>query len=83
MENMIDKMEWVFAIIGGFLGWFLGGFDGFLYALIAFVVLDYCTGILAAGVHKKLSSKIGFNGIAKKYVSLFLLVWLTSLTCTL
>ena len=30
MENMIDKMEWVFAIIGGFLGWFLGGFDGFL-----------------------------------------------------
>ena len=74
MENMIDKMEWVFAIIGGFLGWFLGGFDGFLYALIAFVVLDYCTGILAAGVHKKLSSKIGF---------MFLLVWLTSLTCTL
>ena len=69
MENMIDKMEWVFAIIGGFLGWFLGGFDGFLYALIAFVVLDYCTGILAAGV--------GFNGIAKK-VCIFVLVGLAN-----
>ena len=77
MENMIDKMEWVFAIIGGFLGWFLGGFDGFLYALIAFVVLDYCTGILAAGVNKKLSSKIGFNGIAKK-VCIFVLVGLAN-----
>ena len=77
MENMIDKMECVFAIIGGFLGWFLGGFDGFLYALIAFVVLDYCTGILAAGVHKKLSSKIGFNGIAKK-VCIFVLVGLAN-----
>lgn len=77
MENMIDKMEWVFAIIGGFLGWFLGGFDGFLYALIAFVVLDYCTGILVAGVHKKLSSKIGFNGIAKK-VCIFVLVGLAN-----
>ena len=77
MENMIDKMEWVFAIIGGFLGWFLGGFDGFLYALIAFVVLDYCTGILAAGGHKKLSSKIGFNGIAKK-VCIFVLVGLAN-----
>ena len=77
MENMIDKMEWVFAIIGGFLGWFLGGFDGFLYALIAFVVLDYWTGILAAGVHKKLSSKIGFNGIAKK-VCIFVLVGLAN-----
>ena len=77
MENMIDKMEWVFAIIGGFLGWFLGGFDGFLYALIAFVVLDYCTSILAAGVHKKLSSKIGFNSIAKK-VCIFVLVGLAN-----
>ena len=77
MENMIDKMEWVFEIIGGFLGWFLGGFDGFLYALIAFVELDYCTGILAAWVHKKLSSKIGFNGIAKK-VCIFVLVGLAN-----
>lgn len=77
MENMIDKMEWVFAIIGGFLGWFLGGFDGFLYALIAFVVLDYCTGILAAGVQKKLSSQIGFNGIAKK-ICIFVLVGLAN-----
>src|SRR5690625_6056275 len=47
--------------------------DGFLYTLIAFVVVDYITGILRAGVEKKLSSRIGFKGIAKK-IMLFILV---------
>ena len=56
-----------------FLGWFFGGFDGFLYALIIFVVTDYFTGILAAGIRKELSSEVGFKGIAKK-VCIFLLV---------
>ena len=59
--------------IGGTLGWYLGGFDGFLYALIAFVVVDYITGVLRAIVEKKLSSRIGAQGIAKK-VALFLVV---------
>ena len=56
----------VFAAIGGWLGWFLGGTDGFLYALIAFVVIDYITGIMCAIVDHKLSSEIGFKGIFKK-----------------
>ena len=73
MENMIDKMEWVFAIIGGFLGWFLGGFDGFLYALIAFVVVDYITGVMCAISDHTLSSEVGFKGIGRK-VLIFLLV---------
>ena len=38
MQNVIDKIEWMFAGLGGFLGWFFGGFDGFLYALVVFVV---------------------------------------------
>ena len=37
MQNVIDKIEWMFAGLGGFLGWFFGGFDGFLYALVVFV----------------------------------------------
>ena len=66
-------IQFAFAALGGFLGWFFGGFDGFLYALIIFVVTDYFTGILAAGIRKELSSEVGFKGIAKK-VCIFLLV---------
>lgn len=55
-----------FAAVGGWLGWVLGGLDGFLYALIAFVVIDYITGVMCAVVEKKLSSEVGFRGIFKK-----------------
>ena len=54
------------SAIGGWLGWFLGGADGFLYALIAFVVIDYITGVMCAIVDHKLSSEVGFKGIFKK-----------------
>jgi toxin secretion/phage lysis holin len=66
-------IQLVFAAIGGWLGWFLGGCDGFLYALIAFVVIDYITGVMCAIVDKKLSSEVGFKGIFKK-VLIFMLV---------
>lgn len=55
------------------MGWFLGGFDGFLYALVVFVVIDYITGLMAAFFQKKLSSETGFKGICKK-VTIFCLV---------
>ena len=61
MQNVIDKIELTFAALDGFLGWFFGDLDGFLYALIIFVVMDYFTGILAAGVKKELSSAVGFK----------------------
>lgn len=63
----------IFAVIGGMIGWFLGGVDSFMYTLIAFVVIDYITGVLRAVVEKKLSSRIGAHGIAKK-VALFFVV---------
>ena len=61
------------AAFGGGLGWFLGGCDGFLYALLVFVVLDYITGIMCAVLDKQLSSAVGFRGIFKK-VLIFLMV---------
>lgn len=73
MKNAFNILQVVFTAIGGYLGWFLGGFDGFLYALIAFVVLDYITGLMCAVVDKKLSSKVGFKGIFKK-VLIFIMV---------
>ena len=70
---MKDKIQLIFTAIGGYLGYILGGLDGFLYALIIFVVIDYITGLMAAIVERKLSSEIGFKGIFKK-VLIFLLV---------
>lgn len=73
MKQVVSTLQYVFAGIGGFMGWFLGGLDGFLYALIVFVVVDYITGLMAAFIQKKLSSETGFKGICKK-VAIFCLV---------
>ena len=73
MKEFWTTVQVVFAGIGGWLGWFLGGCDGLLYALLAFVVIDYVTGIMCAVVDKKLSSAVGFKGIFKK-VLIFALV---------
>ena len=67
-----------FAAIGGFIGWFLGGCDGLLYALIAFIVIDYITGVMCAIVNHDLSSEIGFKGISRK-VLIFLLVGIANI----
>lgn len=72
-KELISKMDFVFAAIGLMLGRFLGGMDGLLYALIAFVAADYITGVLVAVYQKKLSSAVGFKGIAKKII-IFILV---------
>ena len=63
----------VIAGIGGWLGYFLGGCDGLLFALMAFVVIDYITGVMCAINDRKLSSEVGFRGICRK-VLIFLLV---------
>lgn len=72
MKEFWNTIQLVFAV-GGWLGYYLGGFDGLLYALIAFVVCDYVTGVMCAVADKKLSSEVGFKGIAKKIV-IFILV---------
>ena len=68
MKNFIEAAQYAFAALGGALGAVMGGFDGFLYALVVFVVVDYITGLMAAAVEKKLSSEVGFKGIFKKVV---------------
>ena len=73
MKEFWNAVQFVFAAVGGWLGYFLGGCDELLYALIAFVVIDYITGIMCAISDKKLSSEVGFKGICRK-VLIFMLV---------
>lgn len=73
MKEVWNWVQMALTVVGAFMGWFLGGLDGFLYALIAFVVIDYITGVLCAIIDKKLCSKIGAKGIFKK-VLIFMLV---------
>ena len=73
MKEFWNTIQLVFTAIGGWLGWFLGGCDGLLIALVIFAVLDYITGVMCAIADHKLSSEVGFKGIARK-VLIFALV---------
>ena len=66
MKQFWTVIQLIFSAVGGWLGYFLGGCDGLLYTLLAFVVLDYATGVMAAIADHKLSSAIGFRGIFRK-----------------
>ena len=68
----------VFAAVGGWLGYYLGGCDGLLLALVAFAAADYLTGVMCAVSDRKLSSNVGFKGICRK-VLIFLLVGIANI----
>ena len=78
MKEFWNTIRLIFAGIGGWLGYFLGGCDGFLYALIVFVVIDYITGVMCAINNHTLSSEVGFKGICRK-VLIFLLVGIANI----
>jgi toxin secretion/phage lysis holin len=69
----LKDLQLAVAAIGGAIGWFLGGFDGMLYALIAFSAADYISGVASAVIRREVSSKIGAKGILRK-VLIFTLV---------
>lgn len=73
MKEFWNTIQLIFTAIGGWLGYFLGGCDGLLYALLAFVVIDYITGVMCAINDHSLSSAVGFKGICRK-VLIFALV---------
>ena len=66
MRESWKTIQFSFAGIGAWLGWFLGGCDGLIYALVAFVVIDYITGVMRAILEKELSSEVGARGVFKK-----------------
>ena len=73
MKEFWYTIQFIFTVLGGWLGYFLGGCDGLLIALVAFAAIDYITGLMCAISEKKLSSKVGFKGICRK-VLIFTLV---------
>ena len=73
MKEFWNTMQFIFTVLGGWLGYFLGGCDGLIIALTCFVVVDYVTGLMCAVSDKRLSSRAGFKGICRK-VLIFTLV---------
>ena len=78
MKEFWNTIQLIFAAIGGWLGYFLGGCDGLLVALVVFAAVDYITGVMCAVADKKLSSEVGFKGICRK-VLIFLLVGIANI----
>ena len=78
MKELWKMCQLAFTAVGGWLGYFLGGCDGLIIALILFVVIDYITGVMCAVVDKKLSSTVGFKGIFRK-VLIFMLVGIANI----
>lgn len=78
MKEFWNTIQFIFTAMGGWLGYYLGGCDGLLYALLAFVVADYVTGVMCAVSDKKLSSEVGFKGICRK-VLIFILVGIANI----
>lgn len=72
MKEFWNSIQFVFTMVGGWLGYFLGGFDGLLYALVVFMAVDYITGVMCAVFDKKLSSAVGFRGIFRKVLILMI-----------
>jgi len=73
MKEFWNMCQFLFTAAGGWLGYFLGGCDGLLLALVLFAVADYITGVMCAVADKKLSSEVGFKGICRKVI-IFMLV---------
>ena len=68
-----DIFKYIVAVGGSFITYLFGGWSALIKILVAFVVIDYVTGVLAAAVNSKLDSGIGMRGIAKK-VFIFVIV---------
>ena len=72
MKEFWNSIQLVFTAMGGWLGYFLGGYDCLLYALVVFMVADYITGVMCAVYDRNLSSSVGFKGICRKVLILML-----------
>ena len=66
MDRFTEIIKIIFGGIVTAVSGFLGGMDGIMYALLAFITIDYITGVAVAIKNKKLSSEVGFWGLVRK-----------------
>ena len=78
MKEFWNAIQMVITAIGGWLGYFLGGCDGLVIALVVFAAADYLTGVMCAVSERKLSSEVGFRGICRK-VLIFVMVGIANI----
>lgn len=78
MKELWNVIQIGLAAAGAWLGWFLGGMDGLIYAMLVFVIADYATGVMCAISDRHLSSETGFKGICKK-ILIFVLIGVANL----
>lgn len=81
MKEFWNMIQIAFIAVGGWLGYFLGGCDGLILALLLFVAIDYITGVMCAVADKRLSSEVGFKGICRK-VLIFMMVGVANILDT-
>ncbi len=81
MKEFWNMIQITFTAVGGWLGYFLGGCDGLILALLLFVAIDYITGVMCAVADKRLSSEVGFKGICRK-VLIFMMVGVANILDT-
>ncbi|MBR4306131.1 MAG: phage holin family protein [Ruminiclostridium sp.] len=59
-------IDGIAGAIGAVIGFLYGEVTGLFWALIAFMAMDYVSGVIIAVVNRRLSSETGFKGLAKK-----------------
>lgn len=69
--------------VGGVLAWMFGGVDAVIITLGVFMLADYITGLLKGAIAKKLDSSIGFNGLARKGLIIFVVFMAAQLDAVL
>lgn len=74
MNSLSEKIGFIFASVGTLLTWLFGGWELGLQILIVCMILDYIMGLMCGYKEKELSSKIGFNGLKRKFTILIILI---------
>lgn len=74
MENVVNIFKACVATVGTWLTWIFGAWDVALAVLIAFMALDYTSGLLKAYINKEVSSDIGLKGLTRKFLILLVLI---------
>ena len=78
MEKLFNWISIVFGMAGGFLTYWMGGWDVLLKTIVFLAIADYITGWIKGIYTKQLSSEIGFRGLLKKIVMFIVIAQLIS-----